>query len=186
LVYVIFGNGFEEMEALAPVDLLRRAGADVVTVGIGSREITGSNGTVVKTDITDDKMVKQGLEMIVLPGGLGGTAEIMKSQRVKDMVQYAHDSGAYICAICAAPTVLGSMGLLKGRKATCYPGNEEKLIGAEVVDADIVRDGKIITARAAALSIPFGLRLVEAVKGSEAASIVRNKICYTENVIEVL
>lgn len=186
MVYVIFGNGFEEMEALAPVDLLRRAGVEVVTVGIGSREITGSNGAVVKTDITDDMMVKEGLEMIVLPGGLGGTSEIMKSERVKAMVQYAYDSGAYVCAICAAPTVLGSMGLLKGKKATCYPGHEEKLAGAEVMDADVVRDGKIITARAAALSIPFALRLVEAVRGTEAATMVRNKICYTENVKEVL
>jgi len=110
----------------------------------------------------------------------------MKSERVKAMVQYAYDSGAYVCAICAAPTVLGSMGLLKGKKATCYPGHEEKLAGAEVMDADVVRDGKIITARAAALSIPFALRLIEAVRGTEAATMVRNKICYTENVKEVL
>lgn len=186
MVYVVFGNGFEEMEALAPVDLLRRAGADVVTVGIGSNEITSSRGIVVRTDITDDMMEKKDLEMIVLPGGLGGTMEIMGSERVKDVVRYAYDSGAYVCAICAAPTVLGSMGLLKGKKATCYPGNEEKLEGAEIVDADVVRDGKIITARAAALSIPFALRLVEAVKGPQAADDIRSKICHTDNVIEVL
>lgn len=178
MVYVIFGNGFEEMEAVAPVDLLRRAGVDVAAVGIGSRNITGSRGVTVTTDISDDEMQTEGLEMIVLPGGLGGTKAIMECERVKKVVRHAFDNGIWVCAICAAPAVLGSMGILKGKKAVCYPGNEHLLEGAEIVDADVVVDGKIITGRAAGAAIPFALKLVEALKGAQAADSVREKICY--------
>lgn len=178
MVYVIFGNGFEEMEALAPVDLLRRAGAEVVTVGIGSREITGSHGVTVRTDITESEMKTDGLEMIVLPGGGGGTEEIKASDRVRKMVRYAYDNGLWIGAICAAPTVLGMMGLLEGRKAVCFPGCEDEMGGAEIKDADVVTDGKIITGRAAGASITFALKLVEALKGPDVSASVRDRICY--------
>jgi 4-methyl-5(b-hydroxyethyl)-thiazole monophosphate biosynthesis len=166
------------MEAIAPVDLLRRAGADVVTVGIGGRQITGSHNITISTDITDDEMRREGLEMIVLPGGGGGTAAIMGCDAVKNMVRYAYDNGLWVCAICAAPTVLGSMGLLKGRKAVCYPGNEHLLTGAEIVDADVVTDGRIITGRAAGAATPFALKLAEALKGPGESESVREKICY--------
>lgn len=178
MVYVIFGNGFEELEALAPVDLLRRAGVDVVTVGIGAHEITTSRGVKIIADITDAEMRIEGLEMIVLPGGLGGTDAIMHCENVRRIVRYAYDNDLWVCAICAAPTVLGDMGLLKGKRAVCYPGNESLLTGATIEDADVVTDGKIITGRAAGASIPFALKLVEALKGADEAENIRGKICY--------
>jgi len=178
MVYVILANGFEEMEAIAPIDLLRRAGVDVVTVGVGSKNIVGSHDIPVTADIVDTEMRTDGLEMIVLPGGLAGTKAISESERVKEAVRRVYENGGWVCAICAAPTVLGSMGLLKGKKAVCYPGHEHMLEGAEIVDADVVVDGRIITGRAAGAATPFALKLVEALKGARESETIAEKICF--------
>ena len=141
MVYVFLAEGFEEIEALTPVDLLRRAGAEVRTVGVGSKNITGAHGITVACDMSEDeasasiKEAPEALEMTVLPGGMPGTLNLGKSETVSHFLDAAAKRGAYIGAICAAPSVLGAKGLLRGRRAVCYPGFEDKLTGAAAPQA---------------------------------------------------
>lgn len=135
MVYVFLADGFEEVEALTPVDLLRRAGAEVRTVGVGSKNITGAHGITVACNMSEDeaaesiKEAPEALEMTVLPGGMPGTLNLGKSGTVSHFLDAAAECGAFIGAICAAPSVLGAKGLLRGRRAVCYPGFEDKLTG---------------------------------------------------------
>lgn len=169
MVYIILGSGFEEAEALIPCDLLRRAGEKVLLLGIGSLEITGGHGITVRADCLAEEVDFAEAKMIVLPGGLGGVASILGSTCVLDAVKtLAENENTYVAAICAAPTVLAKLGLLEGRKATCYPGMEAELGGAVVCDAPVVRDGNRITGRAAGSAQDFGLALVEVLCGTEA------------------
>ena len=148
MVYILLGTGFEEIEALTPVDCLRRAGKTVCTVGIGGTVIKGSHGVPVTADIADSALVlDDSVEMIVLPGGMPGTANLDENTRVRELISFCADNDKYIFAICAAPSVLGHMGLLQGRKATCYPGFETELTGAVYCDAPAVQDAKIITGK---------------------------------------
>ena len=148
MVYVFLANGFEEMEALAPVDLLRRAGVEVFTVGVGSDMIVSSHNIPVKTDTTVDKIVlNDELEMIVLPGGMPGTLNLEASPDVLGAVDYCADNNRYIAAICAAPSIIGHKGLLDGRYATCFPGYEKDLKGAIHSARLVAVDGKFITAK---------------------------------------
>lgn len=150
MVYVFLANGFEEMEALAPVDLLRRAGVEVFTVGVGSDMIVSSHNIPVKTDTTVDKIVlNDELEMIVLPGGMPGTLNLEASPDVLGAVDYCADNNRYIAAICAAPSIIGHKGLLDGRYATCFPGYEKDLKGAIHSARLVAVDGKFITAKGA-------------------------------------
>ncbi|MDE5859261.1 MAG: DJ-1/PfpI family protein [Oscillospiraceae bacterium] len=168
MIYVFLAQGFEETEAIAPIDILRRCEKEVVTVGIGDNIIKGSHGIAVVTD-TEDKLIElnSDLEMIVLPGGMPGTLNLEKSKIVQKAIDYCADNGKYIGAICAAPSILGHKGLLKGKKAVCYTGFEPQLEGAEIADAPAVIDGKIITARGAGAAVDFGLKLVEALISKE-------------------
>ncbi len=128
MIYILLGNGFEECEALVPLDLLRRAGAKVTLVGVDGLEVTGGHGVTVKADISmDDAHDPEDMEMLVLPGGLGGVEAIQKNQFALALIQKAYDRGCWLCAICAAPTILAREGCLDRRKAVCYPGMEDEM-----------------------------------------------------------
>lgn len=170
MIYVFLANGFEECEALAPVDILRRGGLDVKTVGVGGKTVSGSHGIPVVCDITEDEAVTDGLEAIVLPGGMPGTLNLEKSNSVQRFIDFAVQNGLIIGAICAAPSILGHKGLLRGKKATCFPGFEKDLIGAEFSDVSTVRDGNIITAFGAGAAFDFGFELLAAITGDKASA----------------
>ena len=170
MVYILLGKGFEEIEALLPLDMLRRAELDVMTLGIGSQMIVGSHGIGLVCDadvknITPDET----LQAVVIPGGMPGTLNIEKSPFAQKFIDYANENGKLICAICAAPSILGHKGLLKGKKATCFPGFEDELEGAVFVDEGVVQDGNIITAKGAGVAIEFGLKIAEQFAGKEEA-----------------
>ena len=157
MIYVFLANGFEDIEAIAPIDILRRAGAKVVTVGVGSRSVVSANGIPVTADISEEQVrLSEALDMVVLPGGGQGTANLAKSKTVLSAVKYCAERDRFIAAICAAPTVLGEAGLLRGKRATCYPGLESKLTGAIPTGESVVRDGNIITAKGAGVALAFG------------------------------
>ena len=177
MVYLLLGTGFEEMEAVAPLDLLRRAGVEVLTVGVTGKTVYGSHGIGIEADITLDEMDLTNLEMIILPGGLGGVASARASQKALDALTFAWENEKYVAAICAGPTVLADLGITSGKNATCYPGCEGGMGSAKLIDnAAFVRDGKLITGTSAGCAIPFGLALIEALKGKEAADAIARQI----------
>ena len=173
MIYFFLAEGFEEIEALCPIDLLRRAGLDVTTVGIGSKEICGSHGIKVAADILDTEYNDKNPELIFLPGGMPGTLNLKASDTVKRAIKEALESDAYIAAICAAPMILGELGLLRGKEAICYPGFEDKLEGATISEKRVVRDGKILTAAGMGAALDFGLMIVELFCGKEKADDLR-------------
>ena len=177
MVYVLLGTGFEETEAIAPIDLLRRAGVEVLTVGINGKTVYGGHGIGIEADITLGEMDLTKLEMIVLPGGLGGVASIRASKEAMDAVSFAYENDRYVAAICAGPTVLADLHITDGRSATCYPGCESGMGSARVAEnAAAVTDGKLITGTSAGCAIPFGLALIAALKGQDAANAVAQQI----------
>ena len=178
MVYMLLGTGFEEMEAVAPVDVMRRAGIDVKYAGIGGDFVTGGNGITLKADVRVEDIDLESMEMIILPGGLGGVKSIASSKDAVEAVNYAYDNGLYIAAICAAPTLLGKLGFLDGVKAVCYPGMEDGMTGAVAENVKTVRDGQFVTGQAPGAAIDFGLGLVELLKGEAAAEKVNGSIFY--------
>lgn len=179
MIYVFLADGFEETEAVAPIDLLRRAGKKVVTVGVGDNVITGSHGIPVVADtIAQEAPLDDELEMIVLPGGMPGTLNLEKSPYVQAAIDYCAANNKYIGAICAAPSILGHKGLLKGRTAVCYEGFEAQLEGANIGSEPVAVDGQFITSRGAGTAIDFGLKLVEAAVSEEESIRLRNAIIY--------
>ena len=177
MVYVLLGTGFEETEAIAPLDLLRRAGVSVQTVGINSKLVYGGHGIGVEADITLGEMDLTDLEMIVLPGGLGGVASIRASKEAMDAISFAFQNDRYVAAICAGPTVLADLQITNGKNATCYPGCENDMGTAVMIEnAPCVTDDRIITGTSAGCAIPFGLALIAALKGEEAANTVARQI----------
>ena len=177
MVYVLLGTGFEETEAVAPLDLLRRAGVQVLTVGVNGKHIAGSHGIVVEADITIGEMDLTNMEMIVIPGGLGGVASLRASEAALAALRFGWENGKYVAAICAGPTILADLGITDGLRATCYPGHEKFMGSAKMQEnAAVVTDGKLITGTSAGCAIPFGLALVEALKGKEAAETVKKQI----------
>lgn len=173
MVYVFLAPGFEEVEALAPVDILRRARAEVRTVGVGGPVITGAHGIPVQCDITAAEAEEKGLEMAILPGGMPGAANLEASAEVQRLLDHCAANGLWIGAICAAPFVLGHKGLLRGRRATCYPGFETELEGAEYTAALVEQDGRYITGKGPGAALEFGFRLAEALRGREIAAKLR-------------
>lgn len=181
MVYLFLADGFEEIEALTPADLLRRAGITVTTVGVSGKTVTGSHGISVSADVTADEaecMLSDGVSpvMVILPGGMPGSKNLDESQTVEKFIAAALDADAFICAICAAPMILGKRGLLKGKRAVCYPGFEQYLSGAAVENVPCVRDGKIITARAMGAATEFALALVAALCGDTKAQEIREGV----------
>ncbi|MBQ9843177.1 MAG: DJ-1/PfpI family protein [Oscillospiraceae bacterium] len=177
MVYVLLGTGFEETEAIAPIDLMRRAGIPVLTVGLNGKIIRGGHGIGVEADITVEEMDLTDLEMIVLPGGLGGVASIRGCQAAMDAIAFAHENRRFVAAICAGPTVLADLHITDGCEATCYPGCESGMGSAVMAEnAAAVRSGHIITGTSAGCAVPFGLALVAALKGEEIAKTVAEQI----------
>ena len=177
MVYLLLGTGFEEMEAIAPLDILRRAGINVMTVGLNGKTVYGGQNIGVEADITIDEMDLTDLEMIILPGGLGGVTSARACQPALDALKFAWDNGKFVAAICAGPTVLADLGITDGKNATCYPGCEGGM-GSAFVDSEAacVQDEKLITGASAGCAIPFGLMLVEALKGTETAEAIARQI----------
>lgn len=180
MVYILLGNGFETVEALAPCDVMRRAGLDVSLVALGPNlEVTSGQGVKVLADITLDQVSTKDMELLMLPGGLGGVSEILNSMPAMILIQKAAEKGKWVCAICAAPTILAQLGLLDRRNAVVYPGMEEQMFSAVVLKGEhVVEDGRFITGEAAGSSIEFGLKLVEVLKGKEIMEQVKNGIHY--------
>lgn len=178
MVYILLGTGFEEVEALTPCDLLRRAGLDTALVGVNGIEIVGSHRIPVKADLPLDAVNLENMEMLVLPGGLRGVESIMSSKAALGLVKRAWEAGKYVCAICAAPTILAKLGILGDAPATCYPGKELEMGEARIMDADVVCYEKFITGRAAGASVDFSLALIAVLKGSEEAERIAMQIVY--------
>lgn len=177
MIYVFLADGFEEIEALAPVDILRRGGLEVKTVGVTGKVVTGSHGIGVTADITVDETVTDKLCGVVLPGGIPGTPNLEANARVMELVDYAMANNIITAAICAAPSILGHKGYLEGKNAICYPGFEKELKNANIIEASVVRDGNIITSRGAGVALEFGFALLEAFKDFETAEKLRNAMC---------
>lgn len=176
MIYLFLAPGFEEIEAAAPLDLLRRAKAEVRTVGVGSRRVTGSHGIEIAADLEEKELDRSDMEMIVLPGGMPGTRNLENSPAVRESIRFCAENGKRIAAICAAPSILGHMGLLRGHRAVCFPGYEDELGADEVLFTPTCVSGNIVTARGAGVAVEFGLKLVEVLFGEEKSKEIREKI----------
>lgn len=176
MVYVFLADGFEIIEALAPVDMLTRAKIDVKTVGVTGEMVMSSCGVQVKADMSIDDFDFYDVQAVVLPGGMPGTLNLENNPIVGRTIDNAVNTSTPICAICAAPSILGHKGLLKGKEATCFPGFEDALDGATLSEKYVVTDGNIITARGAGVCIDFGLEIVKKLKGAEIADEIRKTI----------
>ena len=173
MIYVFLAQGFEEIEALTTVDILRRADIKVTTVGVGSKTIIGAHGISVIADVTENEVVIDNIKAVILPGGMPGTINLENNDTVKNSVKYCNDNNLLICAICAAPSILGHMGLLREVKATCFPGFENELTNAFVTNDFVVKDKNIITAKGAGSTIPFALAIVEQLVDAKIAQEIK-------------
>lgn len=177
MIYIFLADGFEETEAIAPIDMLRRAGMDVVTVGIKNDGVKSSHGVPVLCDMTEMQVeLDERLEMIILPGGMPGTLNLEANPVVQKSIDYCVEHNIPIGAICAAPSILGKKGLLNGKEAICFPGFEKFLTGAKLSDKKVVTDGIFTTAAGAGVAIEFGLKLAEVLGGKEKSESVRKAI----------
>ena len=178
-VCVFLGDGFEEIEGLTVVDLLRRAEVEVTTVSIsGDYTIHGAHGIDVQADELFENISYEERDMLVLPGGMPGTLNLGKHKGLETLLREFHEREKYIAAICAAPSVFGKYGFLKGRQATSYPGFEEALEGAVVVEEPVVISDHVITSRGMGTAIPFALALIEKLVGQERAEAIGKSIIY--------
>lgn len=180
MIYVFLAEGFEEIEALTPVDVLRRAGCAVQTVGIGGRVVHGAHGIAVQADITDHEVQFDDIEMVILPGGMPGALNLERSPVVQRALELCLARGKYLAAICAAPFILGHKGILSGKKATCYPGFEKELEGAQVTGAQTEVDGCIITGRGPGAAMAFALTLVKILLNQEKADELAAAMCLSK------
>ena len=176
MVYVLLGAGFEETEAIAPIDLLRRTNIPVLTVGLTGKRITGGHNITVEADITIGQMDLTKMEMLVLPGGFGGVSSILNCQPAMDAISFAWENNKFIAAICAAPTILAKLGITDGKNATCYPSCEENMGSANVINAPCVLDGRLITGASAGCATAFGLKLIEVLRGKDAKDTIERQI----------
>ena len=161
MILVLLANGFEEIEALTPVDMLRRAGLEVKTVGISGIRAVGSHGIAVECDATPDDVNLSRVKAVIFPGGMPGAENLDKSPFSDKAIDAALKNGGHLAAICAAPLVLGRRGLLRGRRAVCYPGFEGELVGANILDKRVVTDGNITTAVGMGAALEFALEIVQ-------------------------
>ena len=177
MVYFMMANGFEEAEALVPFDILNRCGLDCKLVSFAENEIVeGAHGIKVICDMKVNELDLSDAECVIFPGGGLGTENLDKAKETDGILKYSSDHGLLIGAICAAPSILGKRGYLKGLKATCYPGFEEYLVGAEVVNERVVCAGKFITAKGAGAAYEFGYALGSILKDSKTAQTIKEKI----------
>ena len=177
MVYCFLADGFEEVEAIAPVDMLRRAGVEVKTVGVSGEVISGSHGIKIVPDIDIKNIaLDDNLEAVILPGGLPGATNLEESTDVQKAIDFAAEKCKYICAICAAPQILGHKGLLKGKNAIAYPGFEKELEDAMISEEYVVLDGNFITAKGAGVATEFGLKIVSVLKSQALADEIGKAI----------
>lgn len=178
MIYVMLAQGFEEIEALAFVDILRRADINVETVSIyDHKNVKGSHGI----EVIADKILSDITDMsdgIVLPGGIPGTYNLQKNDKLIELLKNYNEKGKFVAAICAAPSILGEIGILRGKKATCYPSFENKLIGSTISHDMVVVDGNIITSRGAGTAHEFALKFVEIIKGKNISDELRSSMLY--------
>ncbi|MBR3792073.1 MAG: DJ-1/PfpI family protein [Clostridia bacterium] len=177
MIYALLVDGFEEIEAIEPIDIIRRAGLNVLTVGVNGEMVKGAHDIMIKADILIEDVNKEDMELLILPGGAGHT-KLDEDKSVHELIDYADKEGIYIAAICASPSIIRKKGLLKGKKATCFPGFEEYLVGAEVISDSVVTDGKIITARGAGAAADFGFEIVRLLKNKEVSDGLRGTMQY--------
>lgn len=175
MIYLFLAEGFEEIEALAAVDILRRAGAELATVGVGAKQVTGSHGITLTADLEESEVQISKADMVILPGG-PGTKNLEKSAVMQSTVRSCAERQKPIAAICAAPSILGHMGLLNGHTATCFPGYEEELHAAKVTGDAVCVSGNIITGKGAGVAVEFALKIVEELYGTEKSSSIRKNI----------
>lgn len=179
-VNMFFATGYEEVEALTVVDLLRRVGIETNMISItGNNTVTGSHGITVTMDKLFDETPEA--DMIILPGGMPGTTNLLAFDKLTDMIKDYYNNGKYIAAICAAPTIFGKLGLLEDRRATCYPGMESELFAEEALEDAVVMDGKIITSRGLGTAIDFALAIICALMDEDVAKDLANKIVYSSD-----
>ena len=179
MVYVHLATGFEEVEALTVIDLLRRAEVEVKSVSItGDKRVMGTHGIPVEADILFEEADYDACEMIVLPGGLPGADYLGEHEGLVKQIRSFAENDKYLAAICAAPQVFGAQGVVEGKKATIYPSMESCLVGAEPQDEIVVADGKGITSMGPATAMPFALKLIEVLKGKETSDSVANGLLW--------
>lgn len=172
-VFVFLANGFEEIEAIAPIDILRRAELDVVTVSISdSKTVAGAHGVKVEADQLFTETTFGENDYYVLPGGYDGMMNLSAHQGVNELLTKQHGAGKKLAAICASPSVLGKLGILEGKEAICYPGFEGNLTGATISKNSVVEDGNVITGKGPGVAVQFALKIVESLKGKETADQV--------------
>ncbi len=180
MVYMFLADGFEEIEALCPLDLMRRAGIGVKTVGVTGMTVTGSHSIEVKADIDLNTAFEEcsfeSPDMVILPGGMPGTLNLKNSPLVMQIVKNAYKADKYIASICAAPSIPGELGMLSGKEAVCFPGFEEKLSGAVISQKKVVTDGKMITAKGMGVALEFGLEIIKALISGEKAEQIKASV----------
>ena len=176
--YVFLAEGFEEVEALTVVDLLRRANVELSMVSISQKKsVTGAHGIVVEADVLYEQANMEEANALILPGGMPGTRNLQAFVPLNEALKAANAQGKLVCAICAAPLVLGQNGILQGKKACCYPGFEEELLGATVCYEPAVKDGNTITSRGVGTAIAFACEIIAELVGREIAEEIKKGIC---------
>lgn len=179
MIYLFLAEGFEETEAVVTIDILRRGYADLKTVSVsGDKAVTGAHGITLMADISINEVKKSDAEAFILPGGMPGTTNLAESDEVKNLLLYGNENEKLICAICAAPSVLGKCGILKGKRAVCYPGFEDFLDGAKVYEQPVMHDGNIITSRGVGTAHLFAETILTALKGEFVAEPVIKGMLY--------
>lgn len=176
MIYIFFAPGFEEIEAIATLDILRRAELEVQSVGVGGKTVKGAHGITVICDVADAEISLADLKMIVLPGGMPGTLNLEKSPIVRTALEHAVEKNLWVAAICAAPSILGHMGMLENKRFTCFPGFEQEVEQAHHTTERVVRDGKIITGKGPGCAIAFALEIVAALAGEEKAALIQSSL----------
>ena len=180
MIYCFLAGGFEEIEAIAPIDILRRAELDVTVVGIGGLAVVGSHGIAVGADITDSEVgLPDDIEAVILPGGMPGTLNLGKHEGLCELLKKHYEAEKMIAAICAAPSVFGQLGFLNGRIATCYPGFESKLEGAIILSTKVAVDGNVTTSKGLGTAIDFSLKLIEQLTDLNTAMEISEGIMYS-------
>lgn len=177
MFYMFFADGFEEVEAIAALDVIRRAKIEIKSVGIANKNITGSHNITVSCDLTDNEIFPSDeCDGIILPGGMPGTENLYLSEKVNEFIDYCSSNDKFLCAICAAPIIFGRKNLLEGKKAVCFPGFEDELTGADISDSYVCKDGKIITAKGMGSAVNFGIEIVAAIKGKDFAQNLKSTL----------
>ncbi|MDR1364658.1 MAG: DJ-1/PfpI family protein [Oscillospiraceae bacterium] len=179
MIYIFLAEGFEELEVIAPRDILKRSKFVVKMVGCGQEMVTSTLGLTIKTDIQIENSITRNLEAIVLPGGMPGTEKLNKCEKVHEIIKFCMKENILIGAICAAPTILGKMGLLKNKYATCFPGCENDLQGAILSQDSVCQDGNIITSKGPGTAMEFGFSLVNYLKSELSMQFIKKSMHYS-------